>query len=74
MNYSKKSEISKLDEVVEEKGIKVVIDSKAIMFVLGTEMDFVDNEIKSEFVFSNPNAKSKCGCGESFNVWKKLYQ
>jgi len=39
------------------------------MFVVGTEMDFVDNEIKSEFVFNNPNAKGTCGCGESFHVW-----
>ena len=68
MNYSKADEIGKLDEVVEEKGVKVIIDQKALMFIVGTEMDYVDNEIKSEFVFNNPNAKSQCGCGESFNV------
>lgn len=68
MDYLKKDQISKLDEVVEEKGVRVVIDKKAVMFVVGTEMDFVDNEIKSEFVFNNPNAKGHCGCGESFHV------
>jgi iron-sulfur cluster assembly protein len=54
--------------VVEERGVRVVIDKRALMFVVGTEMDFVDNEIKSEFVFNNPNAKGTCGCGESFHV------
>ena len=39
------------------------------MFLIGTEMDYIDNDIKSEFVFNNPNEKGKCGCGESFNVW-----
>eukprot|EP00347_Sterkiella_histriomuscorum_P002123 403369383 len=68
MDYLKKDQISKLDEVVEDKGVRVVVDKKALMFVVGTEMDFVDNEIKSEFVFNNPNAKGHCGCGESFHV------
>ena len=68
MDYLKPEQVGKLDEVVEDKGVRVVIDKKALMFVLGTEMDFVDNEIKSEFVFNNPNAKGNCGCGESFHV------
>lgn len=68
MNYVKPEEVAKLDEVVEEKGVRVVIDSKALMFIVGTQMDYIDNEIKSEFVFVNPNAKGFCGCGESFNV------
>ena len=68
MNYSKESEVGKLDEVVEEKGVRVIVDSKALMFIVGTEMDFIDNDIKSEFVFNNPNSKGTCGCGESFNV------
>ena len=69
MNYHKHDEeIHKLDEVVEEKDVRVVIDQKALMFVVGTEMDYVDNEIKSEFVFNNPNAKGHCGCGESFHI------
>ena len=57
MDYLKKEQINKLDEVVEDKGVRVVVDKKALMFVVGTEMDFIDNEIKSEFVFNNPNAK-----------------
>mmetsp|Transcript_45989 Transcript_45989/g.82932 ORF Transcript_45989/g.82932 Transcript_45989/m.82932 type:complete len:120 (+) Transcript_45989:66-425(+) len=67
MDYTDK--VNKFDEVVEaENGIKVVIDSKAVMFLIGTEMDFVNNEVGSEFVFNNPNKKSECGCGQSFGV------
>ena len=68
MNYANDTDVGKLDEVIEEKGVRVIIDSKALMFLVGTEMDFVDTEIKSEFVFNNPNAKGHCGCGESFHV------
>eukprot|EP01027_Heterolobosea_sp_BB2_P006074 GEZU01009209.1.p1 GENE.GEZU01009209.1~~GEZU01009209.1.p1 ORF type:complete len:164 (+),score=3.43 GEZU01009209.1:66-557(+) len=49
-------------------GVKVFIEPKALMFVVGTEMDFVEDKVRSEFVFKNPNAKGSCGCGESFNV------
>ena len=56
------------DEVVEEKGVKVLIDPKAVMYLLGTEMDFVEEKMKSGFVFVNPNEKGRCGCGESFHV------
>jgi len=68
MNYSTQDEVGKLDEVVEENGVKVIIDQKALMFLLGTEMDFIDTDIRSEFVFNNPNAKGHCGCGESFHI------
>lgn len=50
------------------KGVRVVIDSKALMVLVGTEMDFVEDDLKSEFVFKNPNAKGTCGCGESFHI------
>ncbi len=56
------------DEVVEEKGVVVLIDPKATMFVFGTEMDFVEDKLQSGFVFRNPNEKGRCGCGESFHV------
>ena len=61
-------EIGKYDEVVEDKGVRVLIDPKAVMFLLGTEMDFQDEKFKSGFTFTNPNEKGRCGCGESFNV------
>ncbi|KAF4714212.1 hypothetical protein FOZ63_000501 [Perkinsus olseni] len=66
MNYAR--DIGKLDEVVESEGVKVVVDSNALMYLIGTEMDFVDNDLASEFVFNNPNQKSSCGCGKSFSV------
>ena len=56
------------DEVVEDKGVKVLIDAKAIMFLLGTEMDFQTSALKSGFVFNNPNQTSACGCGESVQI------
>jgi iron-sulfur cluster assembly protein len=68
MNYISRDDISTLDEVVEDGAARVSIDSKALIFLVGMEMDFVDNEIKTEFVFNNPNAKGTCGCGESFHV------
>jgi iron-sulfur cluster assembly protein len=61
-------EAGKFDEVVEEKGVKVLIDPKAIMYLIGTEMDFVEEKMKSGFTFRNPNVKGQCGCGESFHV------
>lgn len=61
-------EVGKFDEVVEEKGVRVLIDPKAIMFLLGTEMDFKQEKFKSGFTFTNPNEKGRCGCGESFHV------
>jgi len=58
----------KFDEVVENGGITVLIDPKAVMFVLGTEMDYVEEKLQSGFVFRNPNEKGRCGCGESFHI------
>ncbi|WP_199175579.1 HesB/IscA family protein [Telmatospirillum siberiense] len=57
-----------MDEVVETRGVTVLIDPKATMFILGTEMDFVEEKLQSGFVFRNPNEKGRCGCGESFHV------
>jgi iron-sulfur cluster assembly protein len=56
------------DEVIEEKGVKVLIDPKAILFLLGTEMDFQTSALKSGFTFNNPNQTSACGCGESVQL------
>ena len=53
------------EDVVEDKGVKVLIDPKAILFLLGTEMDFKTTKLSSQFVFNNPNQTSACGCGES---------
>lgn len=61
-------EANKFDEVVEEKGVKILIDPKAVMFILGTEMDFKSDKLQSGFTFTNPNEKGRCGCGESFHV------
>jgi iron-sulfur cluster assembly protein len=56
------------DKVVEQDGIRVLIDPKALMFVIGTQMDFEETDVKSGFTFRNPNEKGRCGCGESFHV------
>lgn len=61
-------EIGKFDEVVERDGVRVLIDPKAVMFLIGTVMDYVEEEMKSGFKFVNPNEKGRCGCGESFHV------
>ncbi len=57
-----------LDEMVESKGVTVLIDSKALMYLIGCEMDYVEDKMQSGFVFNNPNEKGRCGCGESFHV------
>ena len=57
-----------MDEVVEAGGIKLLIDPKASLFLIGTEMDYEEEKLKSGFVFKNPNEKGRCGCGESFHV------
>ena len=57
-----------MDEVVETAGIKLLIDAKASLFLIGTEMDYEEEKLKSGFVFRNPNEKGRCGCGESFHV------
>ncbi len=61
-------QIGKFDEVIEDKGAIVLIDPAAIMYLLGTEMDFKTDKLSSQFVFNNPNQKSACGCGESVNL------
>lgn len=61
-------DIKKFEEVVEDKGIKLFIDPKAVMYLIGTEMDYVEEKFKSGFSFVNPNEKGRCGCGESFHV------
>jgi len=66
MEYAK--EINPSDEVIEDKGVKVLIDPKAIMYLLGTEMDYKKEEFSSTFVFKNPNETERCGCGESFKI------
>jgi len=66
MEYAKSSNSN--DEVVEDKGVKVLIDPKAVMYLLGTEMDYKKDEFSSTFVFKNPNEIERCGCGESFKI------
>jgi iron-sulfur cluster assembly protein len=57
-----------MDEVVETEGVKLLIDPKASLFLIGTVMDFEEDKLKAGFVFRNPNEKGRCGCGESFHV------
>ena len=66
MEYAK--EAKKNEEVIEDKGVKVFIDSNAIMYLLGTEMDYKREKFSSQFIFKNPNETERCGCGESFKV------
>ena len=66
MDWAERQEA--LDEVVEDRGIKLFIDSKAVLFLLGTEMDYRVEPLKSGFVFNNPNQTSACGCGESVQL------
>ena len=61
-------EISKYDEVVEKDNIKVIIDPKAVLHLIGSEIDYVEEKLKSGFTFTNPNEKGRCGCGESFTT------
>ena len=66
MEYAK--EINPSDEIIEDKGVKVFVDPGAIMYLLGTEMDYKKEEFSSTFVFKNPNETERCGCGESFKI------
>ena len=66
MEYA--AEAAKFDEVVEDKGVKLLIDPKAVLFLLGTEMDYRVDKLSSGFVFNNPNQTSACGCGESVAI------
>ena len=66
MEYAK--EAKKNEEVIEDKGVKVFIDANAVMYLLGTEMDYKKDKFSSQFVFKNPNETERCGCGESFKT------
>ena len=66
MEYVEKVKVD--DEVVEDKGVKVFIDPGAVMYLLGTEMDYKKEEFSSTFIFKNPNETERCGCGESFKI------
>ena len=66
IEYAK--EINPNDEIIEDKGVKVFIDAGAIMYLLGTEMDYKKEEFSSNFIFKNPNETERCGCGESFKT------
>eukprot|EP01135_Chromosphaera_perkinsii_P000305 Nk52_evm74s62 gene=Nk52_evmTU74s62 len=68
LDYAKEDSAKKLDEVVEQHGVKVIIDSKALFSLINSSMDFEDSKLSSGFVFYNPNVKGACGCGESFSV------
>ena len=60
--------VNPADEVVEDKGVRILIDPKAVLFLLGTEMDYRVNKLSAQFVFNNPNQTSACGCGESVAI------
>ena len=62
------TEVRARDEVVELEGAKLIVDPEAVMFLIGTEMDFVEDKLGASFQFRNPNEKGRCGCGESFTV------
>ena len=67
LDFAKKNEVENLD-FVQQNNIKVFIDPKATMFLLGSEMDYSTDKLSSRFIFKNPNEKSTCGCGESFSI------
>lgn len=60
--------INPTDEVIKDKEVTILIEPKAVMYLIGTTLDYVDEKVKSGFVFINPNEKGKCGCGESFHI------
>ena len=66
MDYA--SETKPFEEVMEDKGVKIFIDPKAILFLIGTEMDYKTEKLAAQFVFNNPNQTSACGCGESVQL------
>ena len=66
MEYAK--DVKSNEEVIEDKGVKVLIDPNAVMYLLGTEMDYKKEKFSSQFVFKNPNETERCGCGESFKI------
>ncbi|MFQ5562164.1 MAG: HesB/IscA family protein [Parvularculaceae bacterium] len=66
MNYA--AEADPLDETIEENGVKILIDPKAILFLIGAEIDYVEEKLSQRFVFNNPNQTDACGCGESVTI------
>lgn len=60
--------ITEFDEVINASDVKILVDTRALIYLIGSEMDFVEEKFKSGFVFNNPNQKGSCGCGESFHV------
>ena len=60
--------VKSTDEIVEDKGVKIFIDPKAVLFLLGTEMDYKTDKLSAQFIFNNPNQTSSCGCGESVQL------
>jgi iron-sulfur cluster assembly protein len=66
MEYAEK--VAPMDELIEDKGVRVLIDPKAVLFLLGTEMDYKADKLSAQFVFNNPNQTSACGCGESVKL------
>jgi len=66
MEYAEK--INPLDEVIEDKGVRMLIDPKAVMFLLGTEMDYKVEKLSAQFTFNSPNQTAACGCGESVQL------
>ena len=66
MEYA--ADIKPTDEVVEDKGVKILVDPKAVLFLLGTEMDYKVEKLSAQFIFNNPNQTSACGCGESVQL------
>ena len=66
MEYAER--VTPTDEVVEDKGVKILVDPKAVLFLLGTEMDYKREKLSAQFIFRNPNQTSACGCGESVQI------
>ena len=66
MEYAEK--IGPLDEVIEDRGVRILVDPKAVLFLLGTEMDYKVEKLSAQFVFNNPNQTGACGCGESVQM------
>lgn len=66
MDYA--TEVADGEQVIEQHGVKLIVDPRALMYLIGTEMDYVEDAMQSGFVFRNPNEKGRCGCGESFSV------
>ncbi|MGH6673521.1 MAG: HesB/IscA family protein [Xanthobacteraceae bacterium] len=66
MEYAER--IDPLDEVIEDRGVRILVDPKAVLFLLGTEMDYKAEKLAAQFVFNNPNQTAACGCGESVQI------